>query len=72
VEIDPGVRINLPTGAYCDYNNDIKNVSIYGRLYNWFAIHDSRKIALKGWHVPDYDEWQTLIEFLGGESVAGG
>ena len=25
-----------------------------------------------GWHLPSDDEWTTLIDFLGGEDVAGG
>ena len=58
--------------AYCNYNNDINISLIYGRLYNWYAINDSRKIAPIGWHVPSKEEWQTLINYLGGESIAGG
>ena len=63
---------NLSTGASCVYRNDESNVSTYGRLYNWFAVHDSRNIAPEGWHVPNDEEWQILIDYLGGESVAGG
>lgn len=25
-----------------------------------------------GWHIPTYDEWMELIDFVGGEEVAGG
>ncbi|PIS27806.1 MAG: hypothetical protein COT43_08625 [Candidatus Marinimicrobia bacterium CG08_land_8_20_14_0_20_45_22] len=63
---------NLSTGAYCDYNNDVNNVITYGRLYNWYAVNDSRNIAPTGWHVPTDAEWQTLVDYLGGESVAVG
>lgn len=62
----------LTTGAYCDYNNNIVNGSIYGHLYNWFAISDSRNIAPEGWHVPTNAEWTTLINSIGGTSFAGG
>ena len=44
----------------------------YGRLYNWYAATDVRGIAPDGWHVPSQSEWQTLIDFCGGRSVAGG
>ena len=62
----------LNTGAYCEYANDANNVTTYGRLYNWFAINDSREIAPTGWHVPSVAEFQTLIDYLGGWQVAGG
>jgi uncharacterized protein (TIGR02145 family) len=63
---------SLTTGAYCNYNNDINNAATYGRLYNWYAAVDSRNIAPEGWHVPSDAEWQTLVDYLGGNLVAGG
>ena len=62
---------SLTTGAYCWHKNDVDNKDIYGALYNWYAVSDSRNIAPNGWHVPTYEEWKTLITYLGGESVAG-
>lgn len=59
-------------GAYCDYNNDTTHSSTYGRLYNWYAVIDTRHIAPEGWHVPTHEEWNTLVQFLGGGTVAGG
>ena len=63
---------NLTSGAYCDYDNNPNNVATYGRLYNWYSIEDSRDLAPDGWHVPSRDEWQTMIEYLGGDGIAGG
>ncbi|OVE79375.1 hypothetical protein BVY01_02745 [bacterium I07] len=63
---------NLSTGAYCNYDNSVSNVSTYGRLYNWYAVNDSRKIAPAGWHVPTDAEWRTVVDYLGGSGVAGG
>lgn len=57
------------SGAVCNYNNDEKNVVTYGRLYNWYAI-ETDKLCPTGWHIPTDVEWTTLIDFLGGESVA--
>ena len=78
---DPTAWANLTTGAWCYYDNDPANGAIYGKLYNWYAvagIHDNdpntpnKTIAPLGWHVPSDQEWTTLTDYLGGESVAGG
>jgi uncharacterized protein (TIGR02145 family) len=63
---------NLITPGYCWYFNDggiYKN--LYGALYNWYAVNTG-KLAPTGWHVPSDAEWDTLIIYLGGDSVAGG
>ena len=62
---------NLETGAYCAYDNDESNAGIYGCLYNWYAVKDSRNLAPEGWHVPADWEWQILVDFLEGGSNAG-
>ena len=59
-------------GAYCWPNGDMANKDVYGALYNGYTVFDSRNIAPVGWHVPSLDEWKTIINYLGGESVAGG
>jgi uncharacterized protein (TIGR02145 family) len=51
---------SLTTPAYCNYNNEEKNASTYGRLYNWLAIDDPRGVCPSGWHVPTRSEWNTL------------
>lgn len=51
-------------GAYCNYNNDTGNIATHGRLYNWHAINDSRKIAPEGWHIPTDEEIATLVAWL--------
>ncbi|NTW31793.1 MAG: hypothetical protein HGB12_04080 [Bacteroidetes bacterium] len=58
--------------AWCYYDNDTLNGKKYGKLYNWYAVHDQRGLAPIGWHVPNDKELTTLIDVLGGESVAGG
>ena len=60
------------TGAYCNFDNDEGHVATYGRLYNWYAVDDSRSIAPEGWHIPSDSEWQILADYLGGDLVAGG
>ncbi len=44
----------------------------FGKLYNWYACADTRGLCPVGWHVPNFLEWATLTNYLGGESVAGG
>ncbi|WP_298221700.1 fibrobacter succinogenes major paralogous domain-containing protein [Flavobacterium sp.] len=60
------------TGAWCYYNNDPANGAKYGKLYNWYAVNDSRGLTPEGWHIPNDDEWNVLNTFLGGSSIAGG
>jgi len=58
--------------VWCYYYNDPGNGAKYGRLFNWYAVNDSRGLAPKGWHVPSDEEWSKLIAHLGGDAVAGG
>jgi len=70
---DDDAWVALATEAYCIYDNNAANeVDTYGALYNWYAVTDAHNIALVGWHVPSDAEWQTLVDYLGGSSVAGG
>jgi len=71
---DPTEWANLTTGAWCYYDNDPANGPVYGKLYNWYAVNNIANggLAPVGQHIPTDTEWNTLITFLGGESVAGG
>jgi uncharacterized protein (TIGR02145 family) len=57
--------------AYCWYNNNIANKNIYGALYNFYAVADSRNLCPTGWHVSSDADWNTLETFLGGSAGAG-
>jgi uncharacterized protein (TIGR02145 family) len=59
-------------GAYCFYANDGILRQIYGHFYNWAAVNDPRNIAPEGFHVPTFDEWMILVNYLGGQMDAGG
>jgi len=50
------------------YDNDESNGSKYGRLYNWGT---AMKVCPNGWHLPSDKEWQTLVDFAGGDEIAG-
>ncbi|MCD4795524.1 MAG: T9SS type A sorting domain-containing protein [Bacteroidales bacterium] len=65
--------INLTTPAYCWFDNNYEEYgTIYGALYNWFVVTESKNICPVGWHIPSDQEWATLMDYLGGETVAGG
>ncbi|MDA3890605.1 MAG: FISUMP domain-containing protein [Salinivirgaceae bacterium] len=54
------------------YDDDLNNIATYGRLYTWHTVTDSRNVCPDDWHIPTDAEWTTLIDYLGGISVAGG
>jgi uncharacterized protein (TIGR02145 family) len=57
--------------AWCYYGNDPANGEKFGKLYNWFAVNDSRGLAQEGWHIPTQEEINQLCFKLGGERIAG-
>lgn len=57
--------------AWCNYQNLMSNGKIVGKLYNWYAVTDSRGLAPQGYHIPSDKEWSILFYFLGGDSNAG-
>jgi len=61
---------NMNSGAY-SYYFERSNGEFYGALYNWYAVHDRRKIAPRGWHVPTYRELRELKRELELEGNAG-
>ena len=76
---DPNQWNALTTGAWAHYDNNSQYENPYGKLYNWFAVNDSRNVCPTGWHVPSDAEWSTFINYLdpnanGGSSTntAGG
>ena len=61
-------NLNLEVkGSEC-YDKKPDNCAKYGRLYNWNAAN---QVCPEGWHLPSSEEWQTLVDFAGGELKAG-
>ena len=61
-------NLNYETeNSYC-YGDDPANCSEYGRLYTWAAAMES---CPTGWHLPTLDEFQVLIDAVGGKNIAG-
>ena len=64
--------INVLTTGYCWYNNlNDTTKNHFGALYNFYAVETERLCPI-GWHVPSEAEWNTLTDYLGGKSIAGG
>ena len=47
----------------CYYNNTKQKNNA---LYNYYVILDSRGVCPTGWHIPSFEEFEELIEYLGG------
>ena len=61
---------------YC-YGDDEANCDQFGGLYQWDEImqYDTARfnagLCPEGWHLPTMEEWNRLIDYAGGPSVAG-
>ncbi len=43
------------------YDEDERNVDIYGRLYSWEA---AKRACPSGWHIPSQGEWEQLARYI--------
>ena len=59
---DAGCTSSSPDIDACD---PVQSLAEYGRLYNWFAVNDSRSLCPSEWHVPSDEDWMSVEEFLG-------
>ena len=50
------------------YNNDTNNVTKNGYLYNWVT---AKKVCPVGWHLPDENDFLTLIKYINTKEYAG-
>jgi uncharacterized protein (TIGR02145 family) len=56
--------------AWCYYVNKLKKHKKYGKLYNGYAIMDTRGLAPKGWHIPSRREWSEIFWLLGNVDIS--
>lgn len=69
-EISLNLYSQSPTG-WCWYNNDVTGYkTIYGVLYNGYAVKTG-KLCPVGWHVSTWEDWNVMIDSLGGVQMAG-
>ena len=64
--------LNTTSGAWAHYDNDSLFENPYGKLYNFYTVIDFRGLCPSGWQVPSEIDWITLVNYLGGTSLAGG
>jgi uncharacterized protein (TIGR02145 family) len=59
--------------GWCHYDNSAANGAVYGKLYNWYAVHlFDLYPPVKGWRVPSKLDFDQLVAVNGGSTVAGG
>jgi len=58
---DSTVEEIWPVMSY--YNNEKQKNNA---LYNWYVVIDDREVCPQGWHVPSTEEFDELIDYLGG------
>lgn len=68
---NPSDWFALVSPGWTNYQGSSAYNSIDGKFYNWYAVNTG-KLCPKGWHVPTEAEWKALIDYLGGENIAGG
>ncbi len=56
--------------SWCYYNYDASYNTVYGKLYNGYAVNDARNICPIGFRVPTRADFNTLNTYLG--TNAGG
>ncbi|MFM7662218.1 MAG: FISUMP domain-containing protein, partial [Bacteroidota bacterium] len=52
---------NLNSGAWCNLKNSDSLGKIYGKLYNWYAVVDSRNVCPVGWRIPNLNDIGNLL-----------
>lgn len=50
--------------AWCYASNEELNGKIYGRLYNYWAVIDSRGMAPEGWRITSDEDFAALLLFV--------
>jgi uncharacterized protein (TIGR02145 family) len=61
---------NLKAGAWCTFTNNANFGQIYGKLYNWYTVQDSRGVCPVGWRIPKKNDFEILKNNLGGDSLS--
>lgn len=49
--------------AWCIYNNNLSWGNKHGKVYNWYAVSDTRGLAPKGFRIPTDEDWKILKKY---------
>ena len=55
---DEGCQEVFPAYDACD---PVVSLAFFGRLYNWFAVNDARKLCPTGWSIPSNNDVDDLL-----------
>jgi uncharacterized protein (TIGR02145 family) len=55
---------SLLSSGSCSVNSDSTYDSKFGKLYNWYAVSDSRNLCPQGWRVPSLSDMFKLAKYI--------
>ena len=56
---------NNTLGSWCYYFDNPIYACPYGKMYNWYAVSDSRGLCPIGWQVPSDELWTSFGQYFG-------
>ncbi len=59
-----GAYAIYPNGSISGLDSDAEVVAAYGKLYNWYAVADSRGLCPIDWSVPSDADWTALVDYV--------
>jgi uncharacterized protein (TIGR02145 family) len=62
---------NITQPSWCYYNHNSAFNATYGKLYNGYAVNDTRNICPVGFRVPTRADFNTLATTIGGNANGG-
>ncbi|MFN0188263.1 MAG: fibrobacter succinogenes major paralogous domain-containing protein [Bacteroidia bacterium] len=62
--LDSNTWENTTLPAYKIYNDSAQYDSLFGKLYNYYTIVDSRGVCPVGWRPATINDWSELIQYL--------
>lgn len=56
---------------WCHYNNSTDSGSVYGKIYNWYAVSMISNNPPKSWRIPTKVDFDQLVAYVGGSTNGG-